>query len=91
MRSGARVEQSGTAVIVAARYFPATVADEPTFQTLFRHELRWARTIRNTAPWGFAGSAITYPVPLALVGAAVGLVAGRPLADVIVSRWHWLS
>jgi ceramide glucosyltransferase len=72
---GARVEQSGEDVVVAP-YFPSTIVDEPDFGTLFRHELRWARTIRNTAPAGYAGTAITYPVPLALIGAVLGSVAG---------------
>ncbi len=74
---GARVEQGGEKVVVAP-YFPSTIVDEPDFGTLFRHELRWARTIRNTAPAGYAGTAITYPVPLALIGAILGLVAGLP-------------
>jgi ceramide glucosyltransferase len=74
---GARVEQNGEDVVVVP-YFPSTIVDEPDFGALFRHELRWARTIRNTAPAGYAGSIITYPVPLALVGAALGLIAGLP-------------
>ncbi len=45
---------------------------------LLRHELRWARTIRNTAPVGFAASAITHPAPLAVLALAVGSVAGMP-------------
>ena len=72
---GAAVERTGQRIAVA-RYFPSTTADEPTFHALYQHELRWARTIRNTAPWGYAGSAVTYPVPLAIVGAALGSVAG---------------
>jgi ceramide glucosyltransferase len=74
---GALVERGGEDVVVAP-YFPSTVVDEPDFGALFRHELRWARTIRNTAPFGYAGSAITYPVPLALLGMLIGLVAGLP-------------
>lgn len=74
---GARVEQGGQAVAVVP-YFPSTIVNEEDFGTLFRHELRWARTIRNTAPAGYAGSAITYPVPLALIGAILGSVAGIP-------------
>jgi len=74
---GARVEQNGEDVVVVP-YLPLTVVDEPDFGALFRHELRWARTIRNTAPAGYAGSVITYPVPLALIGAVLGLVAGLP-------------
>jgi ceramide glucosyltransferase len=74
---GAAVEKTGKRIAVA-RYFPSTTADEPTSRALFQHELRWARTIRNTAPWGFAGSAVTYPIPLAIIGAVLGSVAGFP-------------
>jgi ceramide glucosyltransferase len=72
---GAAVEKTGERIAVA-RYFPSTTSDEPSFRALFQHELRWARTIRNTAPWGFAGSAVTYPVPLAIIAAVLGAVAG---------------
>jgi ceramide glucosyltransferase len=74
---GAQVEQIGQDVVVAP-YLPLTLVDEPDAGALFRHELRWARTIRNTAPAGYAGSAVTYPVPLALIGGALGLIAGLP-------------
>jgi ceramide glucosyltransferase len=72
---GALVERGGENVVVVP-YFPATIVDEGDFGALFRHELRWARTIRNTAPAGYAGSAITHPIPLALLGAILGSVAG---------------
>jgi ceramide glucosyltransferase len=36
---------------------------------MFRHELRWMRTIRLVNPWGHLGSIITYALPLALIGA----------------------
>jgi len=37
---------------------------------LFRHELRWARTLRAVNPLGYAGSILTHALPLALLGAA---------------------
>jgi ceramide glucosyltransferase len=40
---------------------------ERSFRGLFRHELRWARTIRLLNSTGYAGSVVTYPVPLALL------------------------
>jgi ceramide glucosyltransferase len=46
---------------------------ERTLADLWHHELRSARTIRMVAPWGFAGSVVTHPLALALLGA---LVAG---------------
>ena len=44
---------------------------ERTLGELWRHELRWARTIRLLNPGGYAGSLITYVTPLALIGAAL--------------------
>jgi ceramide glucosyltransferase len=44
---------------------------EATAAELLRHELRWARTIRAVSPLGYAGSIVTHPLPLALVGAAL--------------------
>ena len=53
---------------------------ERSLAELWRHELRWARTIRLLNPGGYAGSAITYVFPLALIGAA--LLGLQPLAVV---------
>ncbi|HEY4031172.1 MAG TPA: bacteriohopanetetrol glucosamine biosynthesis glycosyltransferase HpnI [Caulobacteraceae bacterium] len=44
---------------------------ERSLAELWRHELRWARTIRLLNPGGYGGSLITYVVPLALIGAAL--------------------
>jgi ceramide glucosyltransferase len=49
---------------------------EESFAALWSHELRWARTIRAVNPMGYAGSALTHPVGLALLAAlASGLAA----------------
>lgn len=39
---------------------------------LWRHELRWARTIRSIDPGGYAGSVVTHALPWALIAALVG-------------------
>src|SRR6201996_4625260 len=44
---------------------------ERSLGELWRHELRWARTIRLLNPGGYGGSLITYAVPPALIGAAL--------------------
>jgi ceramide glucosyltransferase len=79
---GAMVQARGLAVAVAP-YCPVTMVDEPSFAALFRHELRWARTIRTSAPAGFAGSAITHTLPWAMLSLLTGSVAGRPWAVLI--------
>src|SRR6478752_3192239 len=45
---------------------------EASFGELLRHELRWARTLRLLAPWGYAGLVLTHALPLALIAAALG-------------------
>jgi ceramide glucosyltransferase len=79
---GALVRNSGRDIVVAS-YFPSTTVDERDWSTFFRHELRWARTIRSTAPVGFALSAITHPAPLAMLAMILGSVAGIPWAMLI--------
>jgi ceramide glucosyltransferase len=74
---GALVREGGQDVSVIP-YFLETTVDEPTFTALFRHELRWARTIRNTEALGFAASAIIHPVPWAVLALICGSVAGLP-------------
>jgi ceramide glucosyltransferase len=45
---------------------------ERSLRELSMHEIRWARTIRGVDSPGFAGLAITYAVPLALLGVILG-------------------
>jgi ceramide glucosyltransferase len=40
----------------------ATTVPERTFAALWRHELRWARTIRTLEPAAFAASVLQYPL-----------------------------
>ncbi len=69
------------------------LCDERSWRELWRHEARWARTIRAIDPWGFLGSAITYP----LAWASLGLVlAPSPAALAVLgasalSRLHLAS
>jgi ceramide glucosyltransferase len=53
---------------------------EETPGYLFRHELRWTRTIYGINRVGFIGSGITHCLPLALIGAAMTGGGGFALA-----------
>ena len=44
---------------------------ETSFAELWKHELRWAATVRGVSPAGYAGSFIAIPLPMALAGMAV--------------------
>lgn len=54
--------------VAVARCLVDTVVSEPTFTSLFQRELRWLRTMRLIAPADMVASALTHPVPLALLG-----------------------
>ncbi len=77
---GAALRKKGLRVAV-----PPLLVDhncgESSFVELWRHELRWARTIRTVAPLGYAGSLVTHPLAFALLALAAGApVAGSALA-----------
>jgi len=72
-RLGDAVRDLGLATVLSP-YIVENHVSEPSFASLWRHELRWARTVRAMAPYGFAGSVVTHTVVLtALAVAASGL------------------
>ncbi len=48
--------------VALAETIPATTVPETTLRALWRHELRWARTIRALEPLAFAASVLQYPL-----------------------------
>ncbi|ACS41396.1 MULTISPECIES: bacteriohopanetetrol glucosamine biosynthesis glycosyltransferase HpnI [Methylorubrum] len=75
--------EGGTVAIPALTIGHACVDTE--LSGLWRHELRWNRTIRNVDPKGYAGSVVTHAFPLALLaalmpGAGSGALAVAALA-----------
>jgi len=71
--------------VALADTVPLTTVPERTITALFRHELRWARTIRALAPAPFAASVLQYPIFWALIAAALGPFAFWSWAGVIVA------
>ncbi len=63
---GQLVRAQGLTVRLAATV-PATTVPEARFAALWRHELRWARTVRMLAPLPFAASVVQYPLAWALL------------------------
>ncbi len=62
-----------------AQLVPATTVPEANFEALFRHELRWARTIRALVPAAYAASVLQ--ISLLWAALAVLFSAGEP--------WSW--
>ena len=67
---GEAIRSAGTKVAIPSLVV-AHSCSERSAAELFRHELRWARTLRAVDPLGYAGSILTHALPLALLGAAL--------------------
>jgi ceramide glucosyltransferase len=68
---GDALVKRGEAVSVLP-YAVGHVCDETSFGELWRHELRWALTIRSIDPWGYIGSSVTHAFPLAVIALCLG-------------------
>ena len=64
--------------VAISRMLVAHSCAESSFAGLWGHEMRWARTILNVDPPGYAGSLVTHPLGWALLAAATG----APIAGV---------
>ncbi|HEY0424126.1 MAG TPA: bacteriohopanetetrol glucosamine biosynthesis glycosyltransferase HpnI [Rhodopila sp.] len=83
---GRRVAALGLRVALAATV-PLTTVPEATVRALFRHELRWARTIRALEPAGFAASVLQYPLAWALLTV---LLSGAALWSIALFLVAWV-
>ncbi|MBI2799898.1 MAG: bacteriohopanetetrol glucosamine biosynthesis glycosyltransferase HpnI [Gammaproteobacteria bacterium] len=65
-RLGRLVRARGLRLVLNTKPAP-TMVNSQRFLDLFRHELRWARTVRACRPLDHVLSVITYPLPLMLL------------------------
>src|ERR1700761_1598733 len=65
---GRAVRAMGYTLAIPAMGVGHTAA-EASASELFRHELRWTRTIRTLNPLGYLGSVVTFGFPIALLSA----------------------
>jgi len=86
---GAAIRRKGKRVVLSPHLVDTVIA-EPDLAALVRHELRWARTIRMLAPFGYAASFVTHPLAIGLIGT---MVLGFPVVMMaattvaLASRW----
>ncbi len=80
---GEAVRAAGWKVVVPP-FLVAHACNEKGLADLWRHELRWARTNRTVKPLGYAGSVVTHPLPLALLG---WLFGSSPACSSSPSPW----
>jgi len=63
---GRLVAAEGRRIALSPYVVEAMVA-EPTFRSLWLHELRWARTVRSVQPLGYSLLFVTYAIPIAML------------------------
>jgi ceramide glucosyltransferase len=94
---GMAVRKLGLKVVPAPRLLLAHGCAEESVRAVWRHELRWAVTVRGVNFPGHLGSLLTYPLPLSLLlvplmpQAGIALVAAslfvRCLLARTIDRW----
>lgn len=88
-RMGSAVRELGLRAVLSP-YIVENRISEPSLASLWRHELRWARTTRLVAPGGFAGSVVTHTMVIALLAAMAAewqtVAAGFFVASCLL-RW----
>jgi ceramide glucosyltransferase len=88
-RLGHAVLAEGRAVVLS-RYLVEAQVSEPSLTALWRHELRWARTVRGVTPAAYAGTIVTHPLAVAVLAAAFtgfGLTSWGFIAITCMLRW----
>ncbi len=77
---GRRVAAAGYNVVLSAEPVSTSVPAY-TLPEFWRHQLRWARTVRDARPGGYLGLVFTQPVPWAVVSV---LASGFSLVSVVL-------
>ena len=77
---GQRISHAGFKVVLANVVVDTALPDY-SFRGFFRHQLRWARTIRAVRPWSYFGTVLSFGLPWAVLAV---IAAGSSLA-----RWCW--
>jgi ceramide glucosyltransferase len=84
---GKLVSEAGFSVALCPYIVRMTVADS-ALESLWLHHVRWQRTVLAARPRGFAGSLVTYNLPLAAISAVLSQtpIAGAMLAAAVALR-----
>ncbi len=92
---GKRISRLGRRVFLST-YTVETSVNESTWRGVWEHQLRWARTIRASKGWGYAGLPITHAGVWAAIAIACGawwvtavLIAIR-IASGLITGWFVL-
>lgn len=77
---GQRISKAGLKVVLASVIVETALPDY-SFRDFFRHQLRWARTIRAVRPWSYFGTVLSFGLPWAVLAVVAAAPAPHP--------WYW--
>jgi ceramide glucosyltransferase len=63
----------------------AHICTETSLRDLWRHQLRWARTVRSIDPRGYAGSLVSHALTWALIAVLLGAGSAAALPAVLIA------
>ena len=81
---GAALRATGRTISIPP-FAVAHICTEASARDFWRHELRWARTIKSIDPLGYAGSILAHPLPWALIAALLGAGSAAFLPAVAIA------
>src|SRR5262245_2268946 len=81
---GEALRASGGAVAMPP-FSVAHMCADSSLRDFWRHQLRWARTIKNIDPVGYAGSVVAHPLPWALIAMLLGAFSTTLLPAVAIA------
>ncbi len=88
---GAAVRKLGLDVIAAPRLFVTHDCGERSLTAVWRHELRWAGTLRAIGPLAHLGSGLTHPLAWALIGIVFHPLAAGVLTLISLGARIWVA
>jgi ceramide glucosyltransferase len=81
---GAALRRRGHTIAIPP-FALAHICTETSLRDLWRHQLRWARTVRSIDPSGYAGSLVSHALPWALIAALLGAGSTAALPAVLIA------
>jgi ceramide glucosyltransferase len=73
---GNLIEKAGYRVALSGHVIDHVIAPL-TFQQVWEHEIRWAKSTRWSRPWGHLGSGLIFAIPYGILGFVAAAAMGR--------------
>ncbi len=83
---GSLIAANGDAVVLSTHVIDHHILNTSILASL-RHQIRWMQSTRFSRPKGHLGTALTFGMPYALLGASVALICNDPLLAVLFFAW----